>query len=253
VPVLTHRPAAARAAHATSACSTAAHERDDAHEAARRGVSRVARRRRVGAAEALFIGDRLSDDVSGPQALGMLTVHLAGQPVEGFDVVPDAELLRLDGWSRSSTASTCPVTVTVRTSRRTPDVGTCGVQSRSSGRWTWTSKISWHPQHSGPVNLPKMLLAPPKHQIRASRSRSARYGREAQSCARAVRCRGAASAHRGSDVMRRSRHRAALDMCRRALPVTGARQAVDRADRPARPVSADHSRRSRRRPCRVSQ
>jgi hypothetical protein len=46
---------------------------------------------------AVFVGDRLRDDVSGAQAVGMRTVHLVGRPVEGFDVVPDAELVTLDG------------------------------------------------------------------------------------------------------------------------------------------------------------
>ena len=48
-------------------------------------------------AAAVFVGDRLRDDVSGAQAVGMRTVHLTGRPVEGFDVVPDAELVTLDG------------------------------------------------------------------------------------------------------------------------------------------------------------
>ncbi len=55
---------------------------------------------------AVFVGDRLRDDVSGAQAVGMRTVHLTGRPVEGWDVVPDAELVTLeglvelvDGWS----------------------------------------------------------------------------------------------------------------------------------------------------------
>ena len=47
--------------------------------------------------EAVFVGDRLRDDVSGAQALGMRTVHLTGRPVEGWDVEPDAELVTLDG------------------------------------------------------------------------------------------------------------------------------------------------------------
>jgi putative hydrolase of the HAD superfamily len=51
----------------------------------------------VAPAHAVFVGDRLRDDVSGAQALGMRTVHLVGRPVEGFDVVPDAELETLDG------------------------------------------------------------------------------------------------------------------------------------------------------------
>lgn len=46
---------------------------------------------------AVFVGDRLRDDVSGAQALGMRTVHMTGRPVEGWDVVPDAELVTLDG------------------------------------------------------------------------------------------------------------------------------------------------------------
>ncbi|MDP9465954.1 MAG: HAD family hydrolase [Actinomycetota bacterium] len=46
---------------------------------------------------AVFVGDRLRDDVSGAQAVGMRTVHLTGRPVEGWDVVPDAELVTLDG------------------------------------------------------------------------------------------------------------------------------------------------------------
>ncbi len=48
-------------------------------------------------AEAVFVGDRLRDDVHGAQSLGMRTVHMTGRPVEGFDVVPDAELVTLDG------------------------------------------------------------------------------------------------------------------------------------------------------------
>ncbi len=51
----------------------------------------------VDPARAVFVGDRLRDDVSGAQALGMRTVHLTGRPVEGWDVVPDAELVTLDG------------------------------------------------------------------------------------------------------------------------------------------------------------
>jgi putative hydrolase of the HAD superfamily len=48
-------------------------------------------------ARAVFVGDRLRDDVHGAQAVGMRTVHLVGRPVEGFDAVPDAELVTLDG------------------------------------------------------------------------------------------------------------------------------------------------------------
>ena len=59
---------------------------------------------------AVFVGDRLRDDVSGARAVGMRTVHLTGRPVEGWDVVPDAELATLDGlvelvdaWRRPAT------------------------------------------------------------------------------------------------------------------------------------------------------
>lgn len=48
-------------------------------------------------AQAVFVGDRLRDDVSGASAIGMRTVHLTGRAVEGFDAVPDAELTTLDG------------------------------------------------------------------------------------------------------------------------------------------------------------
>ena len=41
--------------------------------------------------------DRLRDDISGAAAVGMRTVHLTGRPVELWDVVPDAELVTLDG------------------------------------------------------------------------------------------------------------------------------------------------------------
>ena len=51
----------------------------------------------VRADRAVFVGDRLRDDISGAQAIGMRTVHLVGRPVEGWDVVPDAELVTLDG------------------------------------------------------------------------------------------------------------------------------------------------------------
>ena len=46
---------------------------------------------------AVFVGDRLRDDVHGAQAVGMRTVHMVGRPVEGWDVMPDAELGTLDG------------------------------------------------------------------------------------------------------------------------------------------------------------
>lgn len=46
---------------------------------------------------AVFVGDRLRDDVSGAAAVGMRTVHMTGRPVEAWDAVPDAELVTLDG------------------------------------------------------------------------------------------------------------------------------------------------------------
>ncbi len=48
-------------------------------------------------ARAVFVGDRLRDDISGAAAVGMRTVHMTGRPVEGWDVVADAELVTLDG------------------------------------------------------------------------------------------------------------------------------------------------------------
>jgi putative hydrolase of the HAD superfamily len=51
----------------------------------------------VPAERAVFVGDRLRDDVSGAQGVGMRTVHMTGRPVETWDVVPDAELVALDG------------------------------------------------------------------------------------------------------------------------------------------------------------
>lgn len=46
---------------------------------------------------AVFVGDRLRDDISGAAAVGMRTVHLTGRPVEAWEVVPDARLVTLDG------------------------------------------------------------------------------------------------------------------------------------------------------------
>ncbi|MCU1692467.1 MAG: HAD-superfamily hydrolase, subfamily variant 1 [Frankiales bacterium] len=51
----------------------------------------------VPAERAVFVGDRPRDDVWGAQRAGMRTVLLRGRPVEGWDVVPDAELDTLDG------------------------------------------------------------------------------------------------------------------------------------------------------------
>ena len=59
----------------------------------------------VAAHEAVFVGDRPRDDVSGAQGIGMRAVLLTGRPVEAWDVVPDATLTALaglvelvDGW-----------------------------------------------------------------------------------------------------------------------------------------------------------
>jgi len=51
----------------------------------------------VEASRAVFVGDRLRDDVSGAQRVGMRAVHMTGRPVEPWDAVPDAELVTLDG------------------------------------------------------------------------------------------------------------------------------------------------------------
>ena len=51
----------------------------------------------VDPAEAVFVGDRPRDDVSGAQAVGMRTVLMTGRPVEAWDVTADAELTTLAG------------------------------------------------------------------------------------------------------------------------------------------------------------
>jgi putative hydrolase of the HAD superfamily len=51
----------------------------------------------VGPHEAVFVGDRPRDDISGAQGVGMRTVLLTGRPVEPWDVVPDASLPSLAG------------------------------------------------------------------------------------------------------------------------------------------------------------
>ncbi len=51
----------------------------------------------VAGQRAVFVGDRLRDDVSGAAAVGMRTVHMTGRPVEDWDAVPDAELVTLHG------------------------------------------------------------------------------------------------------------------------------------------------------------
>lgn len=51
----------------------------------------------VPAERAVFVGDRLRDDIAGAQAVGMRTVHMTGRPVEPWDATPDAELVTLHG------------------------------------------------------------------------------------------------------------------------------------------------------------
>ncbi len=51
----------------------------------------------VPASAAVFVGDRPRDDVSGAQGVGMRAVLMTGRPVEPWPVVPDAELVTLDG------------------------------------------------------------------------------------------------------------------------------------------------------------
>ena len=51
----------------------------------------------VEASQAVFVGDRPRDDVSGAQGVGMRAVLMTGRPVESWPVVPDAELVTLDG------------------------------------------------------------------------------------------------------------------------------------------------------------
>jgi FMN hydrolase / 5-amino-6-(5-phospho-D-ribitylamino)uracil phosphatase len=51
----------------------------------------------IAAHEAVFVGDRPRDDISGAQGVGMRAVLLTGRPVEPFDVVPDGELTDLAG------------------------------------------------------------------------------------------------------------------------------------------------------------
>jgi putative hydrolase of the HAD superfamily len=59
----------------------------------------------VDAAEAVFVGDRLHDDIAGAHALGMRTVWMRNEVVPGYDVEPDATIDQLgelvgivDGW-----------------------------------------------------------------------------------------------------------------------------------------------------------
>lgn len=51
----------------------------------------------VGPENAVFVGDRARDDVSGAQGVGMRAVHLSGRPVETYDVEADGVLPGLDG------------------------------------------------------------------------------------------------------------------------------------------------------------
>jgi putative hydrolase of the HAD superfamily len=47
--------------------------------------------------EAVFVGDRPRDDVSGAQGAGLRAVLLTGREVEPYDVRPDAALPELAG------------------------------------------------------------------------------------------------------------------------------------------------------------
>jgi putative hydrolase of the HAD superfamily len=51
----------------------------------------------VAAADAVFVGDRPRDDISGAQGVGMRTVLLTGRAVDGYDVTPDAAIPELSG------------------------------------------------------------------------------------------------------------------------------------------------------------
>jgi putative hydrolase of the HAD superfamily len=52
----------------------------------------------VPASSAVFVGDRLRDDIAGAQGVGIRAVHLTGRhPVEPTDIVPDAEMPSLAG------------------------------------------------------------------------------------------------------------------------------------------------------------
>jgi putative hydrolase of the HAD superfamily len=52
----------------------------------------------VTAERAVFVGDRLRDDISGAQGVGMRAVHLTGRhPLEESDIAPDAEMPSLAG------------------------------------------------------------------------------------------------------------------------------------------------------------
>ena len=60
------------------------------------------------ASRAVFVGDRLFDDVFGAQRAGMRAVHRVNPLVPGYDVRPDATIVRLeelvpviDGWLRA--------------------------------------------------------------------------------------------------------------------------------------------------------
>jgi putative hydrolase of the HAD superfamily len=51
----------------------------------------------VDPADAVFVGDRPRDDISGAQSAGMRTVLLTGRPVPPWDVTPDAAIPELAG------------------------------------------------------------------------------------------------------------------------------------------------------------
>ena len=73
-------------------CYTSEMERTKPHPAAYRTVLQELD---VAAADAVFVGDRLYDDIFGAKALGMKTVHRRDRNVPGYDVQPDAVIDRL--------------------------------------------------------------------------------------------------------------------------------------------------------------
>ncbi len=73
-------------------CYTSEMERTKPHPAPFRAVLHELG---VGPSEAVFVGDRLYDDVYGAKSLGMRTVHRRDRGVPGYDVEPDAIIDRL--------------------------------------------------------------------------------------------------------------------------------------------------------------
>ena len=73
-------------------CYTSEMERTKPHPASYRAVLHALD---VTATEAVFVGDRLYDDIYGAKALGMRTVHRRGRGVPDYGVEPDAVIDRL--------------------------------------------------------------------------------------------------------------------------------------------------------------